>query len=104
PTVPALPVLLAPSLHDALPISAIEFGLGIAGPLGRGDDLVRRGERVRGVLGAPQHVVPGGQRGGEGRGGGVPFGIAGCRFARVLDRKSTRLNSSHQIISYAVFC
>src|SRR5258708_10526176 len=24
--------------------------------------------------------------------------------ARVLDRKSTRLNSSHQIISYAVFC
>src|SRR5258708_31212550 len=26
------------------------------------------------------------------------------RVARVLDRKSTRLNSSHQIISYAVFC
>src|SRR5258708_31451615 len=25
-------------------------------------------------------------------------------FARPLDRKSTRLNSSHQIISYAVFC
>src|SRR5258708_29119813 len=24
--------------------------------------------------------------------------------AEVLDRKSTRLNSSHQIISYAVFC
>src|SRR5258708_27030733 len=24
--------------------------------------------------------------------------------ARALDRKSTRLNSSHQIISYAVFC
>src|SRR5258708_28705844 len=23
---------------------------------------------------------------------------------RILDRKSTRLNSSHQIISYAVFC
>src|SRR5258708_29606134 len=29
-----------------------------------------------------------------------------CRAAEVhmLDRKSTRLNSSHQIISYAVFC
>src|SRR5438552_13138139 len=27
----------------------------------------------------------------------------GLRLA-VLDRKSTRLNSSHQIISYAVFC
>src|SRR5258708_22606092 len=26
------------------------------------------------------------------------------RFANRLDRKSTRLNSSHQIISYAVFC
>src|SRR5258708_31617743 len=25
-------------------------------------------------------------------------------FDRWLDRKSTRLNSSHQIISYAVFC
>src|SRR5438552_7534020 len=26
------------------------------------------------------------------------------RARRFLDRKSTRLNSSHQIISYAVFC
>src|SRR5438552_14133099 len=26
------------------------------------------------------------------------------RLTRFLDRKSTRLNSSHQIISYAVFC
>src|SRR5258708_18664327 len=26
------------------------------------------------------------------------------RICRTLDRKSTRLNSSHQIISYAVFC
>src|SRR5258708_29199923 len=29
---------------------------------------------------------------------------AGPRSAARLDRKSTRLNSSHQIISYAVFC
>src|SRR5258708_10122412 len=29
-------------------------------------------------------------------------GVPAERF--VLDRKSTRLNSSHQIISYAVFC
>src|SRR5947208_10094630 len=27
-----------------------------------------------------------------------------CRTFRKGDRKSTRLNSSHQIISYAVFC
>src|SRR5258708_28166235 len=25
-------------------------------------------------------------------------------FTKLVDRKSTRLNSSHQIISYAVFC
>src|SRR5258708_25819461 len=29
--------------------------------------------------------------------------VIALRFGR-LDRKSTRLNSSHQIISYAVFC
>src|SRR5258708_22994809 len=28
----------------------------------------------------------------------------GCDPSRTTDRKSTRLNSSHQIISYAVFC
>src|SRR5258708_27331919 len=28
----------------------------------------------------------------------------GTRYEINLDRKSTRLNSSHQIISYAVFC
>src|SRR5207244_12709043 len=27
-----------------------------------------------------------------------------CKSGRPEDRKSTRLNSSHQIISYAVFC
>src|SRR5438552_5772305 len=34
---------------------------------------------------------------------GVPAGLALTRLLR-RDRKSTRLNSSHQIISYAVFC
>src|SRR5258708_24794162 len=29
---------------------------------------------------------------------------AACAHAQDPDRKSTRLNSSHQIISYAVFC
>src|SRR5256885_11344662 len=28
----------------------------------------------------------------------------GVGFGRTLDRKSTRLNSSHLVISYAVFC
>src|SRR5258708_13065728 len=30
--------------------------------------------------------------------------VARLAFAQRRDRKSTRLNSSHQIISYAVFC
>src|SRR5690349_22405220 len=34
---------------------------------------------------------------------GIPM-IAGREFDRVRDRKSTRLNSSHVEISYAVFC
>src|SRR5438552_14851864 len=31
-------------------------------------------------------------------------GLRRLRNASISDRKSTRLNSSHQIISYAVFC
>src|SRR5258708_17099910 len=38
-------------------------------------------------------------------GGGLDDLPHGARIlARGIDRKSTRLNSSHQIISYAVFC
>src|SRR5438477_8648412 len=32
------------------------------------------------------------------------LGVVGQRQPGVLDRKSTRLNSSHMSISYAVFC
>src|SRR5947208_9337728 len=32
------------------------------------------------------------------------IGLSGARDTSTKDRKSTRLNSSHQIISYAVFC
>src|SRR5258708_17955254 len=34
----------------------------------------------------------------------IPLAIARLAAAQNKDRKSTRLNSSHQIISYAVFC
>src|SRR5574344_1037315 len=30
--------------------------------------------------------------------------VVECKAEHITDRKSTRLNSSHQIISYAVFC
>src|SRR5438552_9682408 len=65
------------SLHDALPISSLR------GP---------PGERRCASL-------PGGRCGVAARRAGR--GSAGVRRQ---DRKSTRLNSSHQIISYAVFC
>src|SRR5438270_2660985 len=67
------------SLHDALPISAL---LGHAGP---------------------DHPLPGLRRR-----AGAREGLAGEAArgpgARRQDRKSTRLNSSHSQISYAVFC
>src|SRR5258708_20729468 len=69
------------SLHDALPICVRPGAAGPVAPhrIPPGDPLPRP---------SPQLVAGGA----DGRGRGSP------------DRKSTRLNSSHQIISYAVFC
>src|SRR3712207_9201152 len=67
------------SLHDALPISAV-VGVGVSG-----HDGVHVGAD------ALDDVTPGG----VGRVDAVAVGG---------DRKSTRLNSSHANISYAVFC
>src|SRR5690606_41024442 len=60
---------------------------------GRGRSNLRRG-----ALGMPP--------GGGGRSSGRPRAPPGlqCRRAGDQDRKSTRLNSSHVKISYAVFC
>src|SRR5258708_16363272 len=64
------------SLHDALPISTDAlFG-----------SSLRRMERLIPVLAIVASVA------------------LGIRAGWTVDRKSTRLNSSHQIISYAVFC
>src|SRR3712207_6978182 len=81
------------SLHDALPICPQRAGRAVrrSGRLRRGADYLHH----------PRPKPPGarGDSGGEGGGpsGGRSFGVAG-------DRKSTRLNSSHANISYAVFC
>src|SRR5690625_7566807 len=64
------------SLHDALPISAISPFAGAG--TGAGGEI-----RDEGAVG---------------RGSKPKAGLTG------LDRKSTRLNSSHVAISYAVFC
>src|SRR5258708_38985601 len=69
------------SLHDALPI----FGERVRKHLADHRDIALRRERGREQpIKRAAHVVVG--------------------LARRGDRKSTRLNSSHQIISYAVFC
>jgi hypothetical protein len=44
---------------------AVELALRVAGGAGSGDDLAGTGERVGRVLGAPQHVLAGADRGGE---------------------------------------
>src|SRR5207245_11030356 len=81
---PPTTALYTLSLHDALPISA-------DGCLLRGDGAARGDAR----RGAPQ-LGRRARRGDE------------CRRDALLrgglDRKSTRLNSSHGSISYAVFC
>src|SRR5258708_25750113 len=70
------------SLHDALPIYLVN-GLLLGGGTLRSQcagicQLRHRTDRLRAQVAADPHDL--------------------------LDRKSTRLNSSHQIISYAVFC
>src|SRR5947208_9327908 len=94
----APPQIYTLSLHDALPIylpvngqafgvsqdGSIVVGYTYSGPL---TIEAFRWTRAEGV------VLMGDLPGGEPR-----------NFTYGRDRKSTRLNSSHQIISYAVFC
>src|SRR2546426_2467707 len=69
------------SLHDALPISRRP-------ELGGGGGAGHWQRSAHGLLRHRPDHAPGG-----------PYGTA-----RASDRKSTRLNSSHLVISYAVFC
>src|SRR5258708_13878237 len=82
------------SLHDALPIS------------GRRDlrPARRRREQQQPERHGPDKISRGrGQRVAE-RAAAQRIHAGNFVWAVPLDRKSTRLNSSHQIISYAVFC
>src|SRR5690348_17981670 len=76
---PATTEIYTLSLHDALPISSLHSAL----PRQDLRDQVRRLRHDRGAA--------------------APELCAGRRTDEV-DRKSTRLNSSHPSISYAVFC
>src|SRR2546422_2925195 len=70
------------SLHDALPISSLSVNRVACGAVCRHDPLNHPGELAFGDV----------------------EGTGDDRSERELDRKSTRLNSSHGYISYAVFC
>src|SRR5690348_17681242 len=76
------------SLHDALPISELLHGAHRAADAGV---RARRAAFAEAVM----DLVP-----------VLPFGVREARRHAQLwaDRKSTRLNSSHPSISYAVFC
>src|SRR5689334_24713923 len=86
------------SLHDALPIFQQRFVLDRPHPVA---DAVgpQRAETVADLRRSAQFAPV--RHGGE---PGVPGDLEGPREVRGPDRKSTRLNSSHSSISYAVFC
>src|SRR5690606_41654846 len=80
------------SLHDALPISR-RTAWHVACPARRAVvDAARQPSAHQGIEGADRRPRPAIARG------------SGQDFALARDRKSTRLNSSHVKISYAVFC
>src|SRR5256886_11721778 len=76
------------SLHDALPIFW---------------QPVQRTTQEAHVIGMVEIGCQGGRRGKDFEILSQDFATAAATFS-VLDRKSTRLNSSHSQISYAVFC
>src|SRR2546429_5443557 len=62
------------------------------------------GDRRGGLRVGGERRLRGGDRGGQHRVGRVVPGLGQGVQVLVRDRKSTRLNSSHGYISYAVFC
>src|SRR3712207_8217994 len=77
------------SLHDALPILVITSGFGML--IGMGGGVItsislgkKDKEKAEKILGNNFSLL--------------------CIISLLVDRKSTRLNSSHANISYAVFC
>src|SRR5699024_12232759 len=94
------PSTLPPSLHDALPIF-----LYTSGTTGTPKGAVLTHGSVVGSAGAQVEHFQTGQD--DVYLGVMPLNHVGgltCTVTDVIDRKSTRLNSSHVSISYAVFC
>src|SRR5207249_11495980 len=87
------------SLHDALPISILhspgqDVGAQWIRRRAAAEELTESGAEAHERIGAELRGTAHGRSGQE----------LGERIHRRVDRKSTRLNSSHVSISYAVFC
>src|SRR5205807_10393600 len=100
---PATTVIYTLSLHDALPIYPVSRGRSgefiSTGLLNADMPLIRYRAGDRGALPGEEHPCQCGRT--------LPtVAYIEGRMDDVLytDRKSTRLNSSHLVISYAVFC
>src|SRR5690606_41323866 len=92
------------SLHDALPICAIKGALNtVFGWINR--NMIRHINKVTEPFGLEIPSLPKLHKGGHVPGRGEkPYMLLGGEAVLNPDRKSTRLNSSHVKISYAVFC
>src|SRR5207248_11792341 len=99
---PSLTNIYTLSLHDALPILPLASlaGFGDTGaafrprdPRREADDTLAQSKAAAPLRGR-RVQIPGARLEQTGA----------CDQVLVLDRKSTRLNSSHRTISYAVFC
>src|SRR5205085_11723838 len=97
---PASTATYALSLHDALPISALVIG---GGPIGLLIALVARARGASVLVVEPDEArrALAHELGFDAL---AADGDVGSAVGEAGDRKSTRLNSSHSQISYAVFC
>src|SRR5690242_17849330 len=99
---PAPPEIYTLSLHDALPICELAEQIGAVGRVGVRAQLTEIAAVVldRGLDAGVGRVVEGLVAATTGVVGQADLQVTGP----TADRKSTRLNSSHMSISYAVFC
>src|SRR5699024_11698303 len=99
--VPSSSVSYPLSLHDALPICAMGTGFAIGKPGEPVEYIVTNGHVVEyGYMGPKVYAEQVSSAGVQ-----VYFSAAENDYVTAeVDRKSTRLNSSHVSISYAVFC
>src|SRR3712207_2925704 len=97
-------------LHDTTDMTQQEIAFHLGVNQGRVNEVIKRGKWLSGDPNAPEAVARDkalGRAGASRRPRPLtrqPNGVQRTSLAGRKDRKSTRLNSSHANISYAVFC